>query len=256
MPRQWSAVVALILVLAACSAAPERTASGRSVESGPSTPTATATASRSAGPARASAPDEEELPAYLASVQPIGRALRDRMRFSHSPGCPLGWAELRHLRFGFVGFDGEAHMGEMVIHRDHAVAVAEAFEQLYEARWPIRQVRLVDDFEGDDDRSMAANNTSGYNCRRVAGSSSWSEHAYGAAIDINPVQNPYVTRTSVAPPAGRPFASIDRSAGRALPIGVIGEDDVVVRAFEGIGWQWGGDWSDSKDYQHFSATGR
>jgi poly-gamma-glutamate synthesis protein (capsule biosynthesis protein) len=117
-------------------------------------------------------------------------------------------------------------------------------------------MRLVDDFRGDDDLSMAANNTSGFNCRRVAGTDSWSAHAYGAAIDVNPVQNPYVTRSSVAPPAGSPFAAIDRSAGASVPVGGIRAGDVVVRAFARIGWEWGGSWPTSKDYQHFFAPRR
>jgi D-alanyl-D-alanine carboxypeptidase len=177
------------------------------------------------------------------------------MRFSHRPGCPLSWTDLRHLRIAFVGFDGETHVGEMVVHRDHAQDVAEVFEQLYEVRWPIRRMRLVDDYAGDDDRSMAANNTSGYNCRRVAGGDSWSAHAYGSAIDVNPLQNPYVTSTSIAPPAGRRFAGVDRAPTAPVPLGVIREADAVVRAFADIGWEWGGDWANAKDYQHFSATG-
>jgi poly-gamma-glutamate synthesis protein (capsule biosynthesis protein) len=196
------------------------------------------------------------MPAYVASVRTIGPALRNRMRFSHRAGCPVRLAELRYLQMSFVGFDGRAHIGEMVIHREQAMAVTEVFEQLYEAHWPIRRMRLVDAYEGDDDRSMAGNNTSGYNCRRVAGGSAWSEHAYGSAIDINPVQNPYVTGSSISPPAGRRFASIDRSADASVPAGVIQDGDVVVRAFAGIGWEWGGDWASSKDYQHFSAAGR
>ena len=178
------------------------------------------------------------------------------MQFTHRDGCPLLWTQLRHLRITFVGFDGKARVGELVIHRDHAQAVTEAFEQLYEARWPIHEMRLVDDYEGDDNGSMAADNSSGYNCRHVAGSGTWSEHAYGAAIDINPVENPYVTLTAIEPPAGQPFAAIDRSANAAVPPGVIRSGDVVVRAFAGIGWEWGGDWSGSKDYHHFSDSGR
>jgi poly-gamma-glutamate synthesis protein (capsule biosynthesis protein) len=178
------------------------------------------------------------------------------MRASHRAGCPLGWTDLRYLRLSFVGFDGVAHRGELVVHRDHARAVTEVFRQLYEARWPVQRMRLVDDYDGDDDRSMAANNTSGYNCRHVAGGTSWSEHAYGTAIDVNPVQNPYVTSGSVTPPAAQRFAGIDRSADVAVPAGAIRAGDVVVRAFAAIGWEWGGDWSSAKDYQHFSASGR
>ena len=117
-------------------------------------------------------------------------------------------------------------------------------------------VYLDAEYRGDDDRSMAANNTSGYNCRRVAGSSSWSDHAYGTAIDINPVQNPYLRGSSVMPRNGLQFATVDRSAAARAPAGVIRTDDVVVRAFAEIGWSWGGDWASSKDYQHFAAPGQ
>ena len=102
---------------------------------------------------------------------------------------------------------------------------------------------------------MAADNTSGFNCRRVKGSQKWSDHAFGAAIDLNPVQNPYLTGSSVAPPGSRRFAALDRAAGALVPDGTIRSDDVVVRAFSAIGWEWGGSWAEP-DFQHFSATGR
>jgi hypothetical protein len=114
-------------------------------------------------------------------------------------------------------------------------------------------MRLVDDYGGGDRRSMAANNTSAFNCRSVVGRPGvWSQHSYGWAIDINPVQNPFVmSGGTVLPPAGEAY--VDRS--RRAP-GMIHRGDVVYRAFASIGWEWGGDWSSSKDYQHFSATGR
>jgi poly-gamma-glutamate synthesis protein (capsule biosynthesis protein) len=113
-------------------------------------------------------------------------------------------------------------------------------------------MRLASDFAGDDDRSMAADNTSAYNCRRVAGSDSWSAHAFGGAIDINPVENPYLVDGVVRPVDGRSFARLDRSAGASVPAGVIRAGDAVVRAFAAIGWEWGGSWA-SPDYQHFAA---
>ena len=107
-------------------------------------------------------------------------------------------------------------------------------------------------YDADDDLSMAANNTSAFNCRKVSGSTNWSEHAYGRAIDVNPVQNPYVTRSGrVSPPAGRPYA--DR--GRRAP-GMLHAGDQAVKAFARAGWAWGGEWTSAKDYQHFSTTGR
>ena len=178
------------------------------------------------------------------------------MTASHRAGCPIGLEDLRYLRLSYVDFAGEARTGELVVHREVARAVVGVFERVYAARWPIARMQLVDDFGGDDDRSMAADNTSAYNCRQVAGSASWSEHAYGRAIDVNPVQNPYVQAGSVDPPAGQPFADVDRSPGAEAARGVVRAGDVVVRAFAEVGWEWGGDWTSSKDYQHFSLSGR
>jgi D-alanyl-D-alanine carboxypeptidase len=154
----------------------------------------------------------------------------------------------------YVDFDGDAQTGELIVNKAFAVDVTQVFERLYDARWPIARMRLVDDYRGSDRRSMAANNTSGYNCRRVAGTRAWSAHAYGAAIDLNPVQNPYLADPSTVPPAGRRFAAIDRSAGADVPSGVIRRGDVVVRAFARIGWQWGGEWQTEEDFQHFFAA--
>ena len=197
--------------------------------------------------------DEAPLPPYSWSVRPIGPALRDRMRSSYRPGCPVPLSDLRYLRMSYLGFDGVAHTGSMVVHEDFTVPVATVFKSLYDARWPIRRMRLVDGYSGNDRRSMAADNTSGFNCRQVAGSHSLSAHAYGAAIDINPVENPDLTGASVAPPAGRRFSAIDRSRDAHAVPGVITAHGLVVRAFARIGWEWGGTWSSGKDYQHFSA---
>jgi hypothetical protein len=110
-------------------------------------------------------------------------------------------------------------------------------------------MRLVDAYGADDRRSMRADNTSAFNCRFVAGTSRWSEHAYGRAIDLNPIENPYVTDSGyVSPPAGAPFAN--RARHRK---GMVGGH--AVRAFAEVGWRWGGDWPWPKDFQHFSASG-
>jgi capsule synthesis protein PGA_cap/D-alanyl-D-alanine carboxypeptidase-like protein len=193
-------------------------------------------------------------PAYAWSARQIGPVLAHRMRLSHRPGCPVLLADLRYLRMTYVGFDGKAHTGEMVVHEDYAVSVASVFGRLYDAGWPIRRMRLVDEYGGRDQRSMAANNTSGFNCRRVAGSRSWSAHAFGAAIDVNPVQNPDLSGPVSAPRAGKRFADLDRSVEGGVPRGVITATGTAARAFARIGWTWGGTWSSGQDYQHFSAT--
>jgi poly-gamma-glutamate synthesis protein (capsule biosynthesis protein) len=243
-----SVAAALVLAISACSTPSISPADGHNtaiVERPPDRDTA---------PGRTE--DPERLSAYSASVRPIGPRLRDRMRYSHRRGCPVPLTDLRYLRVTYVGFDGRSHRGELVVHRRYADAVVDVFGRLYRARWPIERMRLVDRYRGVDERSMAANNTSAYNCRHVAGSHAWSAHAYGAAIDLNPMQNPYLTESSIYPPAAARFARIDRSAtARGLPVGAIREGDIVVRSFARAGWEWGGHWSALKDYQHFFATG-
>jgi D-alanyl-D-alanine carboxypeptidase-like protein len=122
---------------------------------------------------------------------------------------------------------------------------------LWDMRYPVRRMQLIDDYGGSDDASLAADNTAAFNCRPVAGTSRWSEHAYGRAIDIDPVENPYVDGSHVSPPAGAAF--LDRTQPRP---GLIRTGDAVVRAFAEVGWGWGGNFNSAKDYQHFSATGR
>ncbi len=196
----------------------------------------------------------ETLPAYRSRVSTIPPPVSRRMTgVSHEPGsCPVELTDLRLLRLSYLGFDGRQHTGELVVAAQHARAVVRIFERLYEARFPIRRMRLVSEYGGDDDRSMRANNTSAYNCRRVAGQETWSDHAFGAAIDINPVQNPYVTSSGVLPPRGLQFAGVDRSRGADVATGVIARGDPVVRAFRRQGWSWGGDWN-QPDFQHFTA---
>jgi len=126
------------------------------------------------------------------------------------------------------------------------------FAELYAARFPVERMELVDVYDGNDDRSMVANNTSAFNCREVSGRPGvLSQHSMGTAIDINPLVNPWVRGSRIEPPEGAPYA--DRSVAHK---GAINDGDVVVRAFAAIGWGWGGHWPDSKDYQHFSSTGR
>ena len=174
-----------------------------------------------------------------------------RLGSSHRPGCPVAVADLRLVTVTHLRFDGTTARGQLVVHRDAAPAAVRVFRALLAARFPLAQVRTVDAYGGDDERSMAANNSSAYNCRRSTGATGWSEHAYGRAIDLNPVQNPYVRGTTVLPDAARAY--VDRS--RARP-GMVLAGGPVVRAFAAVGWQWGGSYTSLKDYQHFSASGR
>jgi hypothetical protein len=189
------------------------------------------------------------VPAYRGTVSTVTAA---DLGSSWRSGCPIGPSQLRRVRVDYWGFDGAVHRGDLIIRATEAQHVAQAFHQLYDARFMIDRIHPVQRYGSDDDASMAANNTSAFNCRRVTGGTSWSEHSYGTAIDINPVQNPYVTRSgTVLPPAGRPYA--DRSVKVA---GTINRNGIVRSAFAQIGWEWGGDWTNPKDYQHLTLNDR
>ena len=189
-------------------------------------------------------------PGFASAVNTIDAANAARMTASWRPGCPVPLRDLRLVTITHWGFDGQSRSGELVVHAAHANRIRRVFAELFAARFPIEQVRLVDEFGADDDRSMAANNTSAFNCRKAFGSTRWSEHAYGRAIDVNPLRNPYVTRGGVYPPAGREFVRRDGSVQ-----GVITARGPVVGAFARAGWGWGGAWA-QPDYQHFSASSR
>lgn len=166
-------------------------------------------------------------------------------------GCPVGLDALRLVLVPHRDAEGQSRMGRLVVHQDHAEAVAGVFVQLHELGFIVPSLRPAYEFGGDDDAMMRANNTSAFNCRPIAGTSTWSEHAWGHAIDLNPLWNPYVRGERVDPPEGRPY--VERVAGR---VGTVVPGDAVVQAFASIGWRWGGSWSRAQDYQHFSATGR
>jgi hypothetical protein len=193
-------------------------------------------------------------PPFHGTSEPIDGHVRERIvGSSWHQGCPVGLGRLRLLRVTYWGFDDEAHRGRLVVNRRFDDEIIDVMRRLYRLRYPIRRMQLIDRYDADDHRSMAADNTSGFNCRFVAGTNRWSMHAYGLAIDLNPVENPYVSGSHVSPPAGHAFA--DRS--RHAP-GMVHAGDPVVKAFDRIaGWSWGGAWPPpTRDYQHFSANGR
>ncbi|QJW35051.1 M15 family metallopeptidase [Cellulosimicrobium protaetiae] len=233
-------------------------APGPSDRSTPPEPTASAPAAAAdqGGPAAqdvpASAPPAvPQAPVFESTVSEIDAGLAARMTpSSWREGCPVPLSDLRYLTLSHRTFEGGVATGELVVHADVADGVVTVFRTLFDAGYPIRSMRLVDDFGGDDDASMAADNTSAFNCRPVAGTDRWSEHSFGRAIDVNPVENPWVRGTAVAPPAGAAFVAREPAPGVVLP------DDVVVRAFAAAGWSWGGAWESPVDYQHFSTTGR
>ncbi|MCJ7826999.1 MAG: M15 family metallopeptidase [Demequinaceae bacterium] len=160
-------------------------------------------------------------------------------------GCPVGLDRLIVVAVAYWTFDGEAAMGELVINADIEGESREAFTRLFEIRFPLRSIRNIDEFAGSDDASMAADNTSGFNCRYAVadGDPQWSNHAYGRAIDINPVENPYVFHGEALPPEGAAY--VDRTERP----GMLVEGGAALQAFLDAGFFWGGVWR-SSDYQH------
>jgi hypothetical protein len=182
----------------------------------------------------------------------VARVTPAQLPYSWHPGCPVAPAQLRRLRVTYWGFDGRAHTGALVVNADAVSDLVHVFARLFAARFPIRRMRPIDAYHGRDEPSLEADNTAAFNCRYAVapGPKRWSAHAFGRAIDVNPVENPYLEGGRVHPRRGRAF--LDRSRRRP---GMAVRGGLLVRAFAGVGWAWGGRWAGSPDYQHFSATG-
>jgi hypothetical protein len=180
-----------------------------------------------------------------AAIQPVTAA---DLAPSWHPGCPLDPQHLRRVDIDYIGFDGQTHRGTLIVHEDLAAEVVAIFEQLLQLRYPIEKIRTVDNYpNADDELSMEDNNTSAFNCRDIPGTGAWSPHAFGRAIDLNPLLNPYIDETGAFQPKNAaPY--LDRS--RTDP-GVLHAGDAAVRVFTDHGWRWGGDWRTPLDYQHF-----
>ena len=220
---------------------------GADEPSGKPPPAAPPTAS---GPASASPAPSPTPTAFKAEIKKV--TAKD-LRHSWRKGCPVAPSGLRMIEMTYWGMDRKPHAGgRLVVNAKAADDLVKVFRKLYDMRYPIARMEPVDVYKGDDFDSIEANNTSAFNCRPATGSSNWSQHAYGLAVDINPCENPYVS-------AGGSVAHKDcvkfKNRKRRDP-GVIHAGDRVVKAFASIGWGWGGDWGGPWDYQHFSSSGR
>ena len=209
----------------------------------------TTTAATTQLPTTTTTPMPTAVPAFAGTVTAV---TADDLPSTYRAGCPVGPDQLRLLHMSYWGFDDQPHVGTMVVNANVTEDVLTVFSTLYSERFPIRQMVPEDAFQGSDPSSMAADNTSGFNCRYAVapGSPQWSAHAYGEAIDVNPVENPYLEGGAVQPDAGNAY--LDRSVVRP---GMATADGQLVAAFASVGWPWGGRWTDSPDYQHFSTTG-
>ena len=166
------------------------------------------------------------------------------------PECPVGLDDLSYVTVTHWGFNHRVHTGHLVVHRDVAKHVVGLFKEMFSQKFPMQYVGLASDFGGDDERMMSQNVTSAFNCRPVTGREGvFSNHSYGIALDINPVQNPYVKGSTVLPESGKEYVIRDKSRPGTITI-----DSFVYKAFRKQGWTWGGDWHSLKDYQHFENT--
>jgi D-alanyl-D-alanine carboxypeptidase-like protein len=192
---------------------------------------------------------------FVGSMRRIGPVLRGEMMGRNwHPGCPVGLEDLRALRVSYWDFHGEVREGPIVVHEDVAGDVVWVFERLFRHRFPIKHIGLARKYRPHlDPWHRTGSLTAAFNCRPATGNpGSISQHSYGWAIDINPLQNPYVGSDGMTlRKAARPYR--DRTLHEP---GMIAPGSIVVRSFARIGWGWGGTWDSIKDYMHFSLTGR
>ncbi|MBP5326026.1 MAG: M15 family metallopeptidase [Pseudobutyrivibrio sp.] len=169
---------------------------------------------------------------------------------SYKDNCTVPLSDLRYLHVLHVGFDGQSHDGEIICNKYIADDLLEIFEELYEAKYPIEKIKLVDEYNADDEASMADNNSSSFNFRFISYTTKISKHGYGLAIDINTLYNPYVKtvngKLSIEPANAVDY--VDRSKDFDYKID---EEDLAYKLFIAHGFEWGGSWKNSKDYQHF-----
>jgi len=183
----------------------------------------------------------------IFTINEISKTVHDRIiNKSFKVNDTIQIDDLRYLEVTYWDFDNKRKYGELIVHKEVSEDVLEIFTILYDNKYLIESIVLVDEYEANDDLSMAANNTSAFNYRTSTGGKKLSNHAYGLAIDINPVQNPYVYGKIILPETGKSY--IDREKYK---IGMIIKDDICYQAFASKGWTWGGDWNSLKDYQHF-----
>lgn len=191
-------------------------------------------------------PVDPGLSAFSADTIPEAVKLRMTGRSYPEEDAGISLSDLRYLKLLYYDFGGRVRRGEMVCNRAIADDLLYIFKELYKAKYPIASIRLIDDFDGDDQRSMEANNTSCFNYRTKTSGTSLSAHARGMAVDVNPLQNPYVKGEIVEPEAAREYA--DRTVDFPHKIT---DDDLCCKLFRSRGFQWGGAWNSVKDYQHF-----
>ena len=169
---------------------------------------------------------------------------------SYAKGCILPETELRYIHFLHKNLKGETLSGEMICNHHIADRLLDIFQKLFDAGYPIEKCNLIDEYHADDELSMTNNNSSCFDYRLVAHTDRISKHGFGLAVDINPLYNPYIKTIEsglyIAPAAGRPYMERDNDFDYKLE-----KNDLCYKLFVDNGFDWGGDWDEEKDYQHF-----
>ena len=192
---------------------------------------------------------------YQPKISHITDSVKKRMIHGNSwrKGCPVSLEDLRYLQISYKDFHGQSKVGEMIVHKAVAPEVIKIFEELYVIGYPIRKMKLVSDYKGSDWQSIEADNTSAFNCRNATGSKKWSRHSYGKAIDLNSIENPYISRSGrIAHKASLQYRKRVHKKNTVADKAVLLKNDKATKIFKKHGWKWGGDWRGVKDYQHFS----
>jgi poly-gamma-glutamate synthesis protein (capsule biosynthesis protein) len=192
---------------------------------------------------------------YYYTISDITKNIENRMVAgnSYKDGCPVELKDLKYLTLSYIDFENKNKIGELIVHKDISKEIIEIFEKLYNINYPIYKMKLVSDFKANDFKSIEENNTSAFNCRNIANTSRWSNHAYGRAIDINPIQNPYISKDGKIfhndsnKHRKREHTNLLNSQDKARLL----KNDKAVKIFKRYGFIWGGNWKSIKDYQHF-----
>jgi len=192
---------------------------------------------------------------FKSDISPITPKIKKRMQGkSWTKGCPVSISELRYVKLTYKDFKYADRQGELIVHKSVSSDVVEIFKALYQKSYPIRKMKLVSSYKGSDWKSIEADNTSAYNCRNVGGTNRWSKHSYGKAIDINPIENPYVFSSGkISHKASYKYRS--RAKQKNLKPdnqAIILKNSDIVKIFKKYGWKWGGNFRGEKDYQHFA----
>lgn len=192
------------------------------------------------------------------SYQKLTDSQRDAMKGVSYPkkGAKIALSSLRAVRVKYINFKGKTKTGTLIVNKKIAKKTAQIFYELYQIKYPIQRIEVVDRYDADDTKSMMANNTSAFNYRLIAGSDKLSNHGKGLAIDINPRINPCVKDGKTEPENGKVYKNrnVKKCKGKYKKY-MIHKNDRVYNIFKKYGFSWGGDWKTLKDYQHFEYVG-